>query len=148
MSYATLYLLIHLPVMPAWALLFVAPNHRWTRHYVHSGLLPLIMGAIYAVFLFCGVFLGFSAPEAGMNSLSAVMALFSHPVGTLTGWSHFLAFDLFVGAWIARDAVRLGMGHAGTLPALVLALMFGPLGLCWHLLRRAATGHGLSLADR
>lgn len=145
MNFDTLYFLIHLPVLPGWALLFLAPRHPMTRRFVHSGLIPLGMAAIYAIFLFCGVFLGFSAPEAGMNSLPAVMALFSHPVGTLTGWSHFLAFDLFVGAWIARDAARLGFGHAGTLPALVLALMFGPLGLAWHLLRRMIRGHGLSL---
>ncbi|WP_068304282.1 ABA4-like family protein [Pararhodobacter sp. CCB-MM2] len=139
---AFLYYLLHLPVLPAWALLIFAPQAALTRQYVHSGVIPLILGAAYAVLLFCGAVLGFSAPGAGMGSLAGVMALFSHPVGTLTGWAHFLVFDLFVGAWIARDAQALGLRHAGTVPVLLLALVFGPLGLFAHVLRRLWTGKG------
>jgi hypothetical protein len=105
------------------------------------------MGAVYATFLFSGVFLGQSAPDAGMADLAGVMALFSHPVGVLTGWSHFIVFDLFIGAWIARDSARLGLSHLGTLPSLVLTLIFGPLGLLVHLLRRVVLGHGWSLIE-
>ncbi|MCA2013380.1 DUF4281 domain-containing protein [Cereibacter sphaeroides] len=139
---AFLYYLLHLPVLPAWALLIFAPQAALTRQYVHSGVIPLILGAAYAVLLFCGAVLGFAAPGAGMGSLAGVMALFSHPVGTLTGWAHFLVFDLFVGAWIARDAQALGLRHAGTVPVLLLALVFGPLGLFAHVLRRLWTGKG------
>lgn len=139
---ANLYLLLHLPVLPAWLLLIVAPGASLTRRYVHSGLIPLLMAAAYAALLFAGMALGQSAEGAGMGSLAGVMALFSHPVGTLTGWAHFLVFDLFVGAWIARDAQALGLGHAGTVPCLILTLVFGPLGLAAHLLRRLATGKG------
>ena len=141
---ANLYLLLHLPVLPAWVLLIVAPDASLTRRYVHSGLIPLLMAAAYAALLFTGMVLGQSAEGAGMGSLAGVMALLSHPVGALTGWAHFLAFDLFVGAWIARDARALGMGHAGTVPCLLLTLVFGPLGLAAHLLRRLATGRGLA----
>lgn len=139
---AFLYYLLHLPVLPAWALLIFTPQAALTRQYVHSGVIPLILGAAYAVLLFCGAVLGFAAPGAGMGSLAGVMALFSHPVGTLTGWAHFLVFDLFVGAWIARDAQALGLRHAGTVPVLLLALVFGPLGLFAHVLRRLWTGKG------
>jgi len=140
------FLLLHVPIFPAWALLIVAPGWIWTEKLVHSGLIPLAMGSVYAMLLFAGVVLGQSDPEAGMSSLPAVMALFSHPVGTLTGWAHFLVFDLFVGAWIARDARALGMGHGGTVPCLVLGLVFGPLGLLAHVLRKAYAGKGWRFA--
>lgn len=146
LSYETMFSLIHLPVFPAWALLCLAPKARITKDYVHSGIVPLILGAIYGAFLFSAVFLGYAAEEAAMGTLGGVMALFSHPVGALTGWVHFICFDLFVGAWVARDAARLGLGHAGTLPALLLCFLFGPLGLLWHVLRRLVLGRGLSWA--
>lgn len=133
---------LHIPVIPAWILLFFAPNAALTTRYVHSAFLPILLGAIYLAFLFTGIFLGQSSPDAGMSNLPAVMALFSHPVGTLTGWVHFLVFDIFVGAWIARDAKSLGYGHLSTLPALFLSLVFGPLGLMTHMIRRKLSGHG------
>ncbi len=139
---ALLYYVLHLPVIPAWLLLILAPGARATRAYVHSGVVPVMLGAVYAVLLFCGAVLGFSAEGAGMGSLEGVTALFSHPVGVLTGWAHFIVFDLFVGAWIARDAARLGMGHSASVPILILTLVFGPLGLVAHILRRVAGGHG------
>ncbi|PWE28273.1 DUF4281 domain-containing protein [Pararhodobacter marinus] len=139
---ALLYYVLHLPVIPAWLLLILAPGARATRAYVHSGVVPVMLGPVYAVFLFCGAVLGFSAEGAGMGSLEGVTALFSHPVGVLTGWAHFIVFDLFVGAWIARDAARLGMGHSASVPILILTLVFGPLGLVAHILRRVAGGHG------
>jgi len=144
--FETLFFALHVPVFAAWALLIFAPNRESTRRLVHSGLIPVVMALGYGGLLFSGVVLGQSAPDAGMTSLSAVMALFSHPVGALTGWAHFLIFDLFIGAWIARDARAQGLGHAGTLPALVLSLMFGPLGLLAHMLRRWVAGKGWQLS--
>ncbi|QGX98615.1 DUF4281 domain-containing protein [Roseovarius faecimaris] len=140
-----LFYAIHLPLLPAWALLFFAPEARITRLYVHSGAVPLILGLVYAGFLIAGVFFGQSHPDAGMHNLPSVTNLFSHPVGVLTGWSHFIVFDLFVGAWIARDAREQGLGHLGTLPCLFFALLFGPLGLLLHILRRLALGRGMML---
>lgn len=81
-------------------------------------------------------------PEAGMSSLAAVMALFSHPVGVLTGWTHYLVFDLFVGAWIARDALRAGVNKWVVLPALFFTLVFGPVGLAIYLVIRRFSGKG------
>jgi hypothetical protein len=140
--YDTIFLAMHAVVFPAWGALILAPRAAVTHRWVHSGLIPVVLGALYAALLFAGVVLGQAHPDAGMTSLGAVMALFSHPVGSLTGWVHFLVFDLFVGAWVARDAARLGLAHAGTVPVLLLCLMFGPLGLMAHVLRRGLGGYG------
>lgn len=128
-----------------WLCLVLAPKSALTERVVHHGAVILLLSLGYLALLFCGVVLGMSAPDAGMGSLAAVGALFSHPVGILTGWAHFLAFDLFVGAWIARDGARLGFSHLSQLPALIFAFLFGPLGLTIHLLRRGLGGHGWSL---
>jgi hypothetical protein len=41
---------------------------------------------------------------------------------------HYLAFDLFVGAWIARQVMTLGMSRLLLVPLLPLTFMFGPMG--------------------
>lgn len=146
MSPETLFFVIHLPVFPAWALLAVAPRWQGTQIFVHSALIPLILGALYVSLLARGI-AGESAPGAGFTSLAAIMALFSHPVGALNSWTHFLIFDLFVGAWISRDAIRHNVRQIATLPFLFFTLMFAPLGLALWLLFKGLTNRGWTLHE-
>lgn len=140
--FETYYTALHILIAPAGLLLAIAPGWIWTRRIVHAAFYPLILAAIYLAFLSAGIFFGQSGPEAGMSSLAGVLALFSHPVGVLTGWTHYLVFDLFVGAWIARDALRVGLNKWIVLPALFFTLMFGPVGLAIYLLIRKFSGKG------
>jgi hypothetical protein len=65
----------------------------------------------------------------GYGSLAEVRALFDVPQLLLAGWLHYLAFDLFVGAWIAERGAALGMPHLLLLPLWLLTFLFGPAGL-------------------
>jgi Domain of unknown function (DUF4281) len=56
------------------------------------------------------------------------MALFTDATTALAGWVHYLAFDLFVGAWATRTARSAGIPHLLVLPHLVLIFLFGPAG--------------------
>jgi hypothetical protein len=58
---------------------------------------------------------------------------------------HYLAFDLFIGSWQARDATRAGVPHWLLLPCLLLTFLFGPIGLLAYLAVRAAHTRRLSL---
>ena len=60
------------------------------------------------------------------------------------GWTHYLAFDLFTGMWIARDADNKGFSRVVQFPFLFLTLMVGPVGLlAWLIVReRRATPTG------
>lgn len=147
MNWDTAYLAINALVVPAWALLVFLPAASITRKLVHSGLYPLVFGLVYATSLGAALVFGVSDPGAGMSSLGAVMSLFDHPNGIITGWSHFLVFDLFVGAWIARDARRRSIPHLIILPALVFSFVFGPIGLLIYMLIRLLRGEGLSLDE-
>ena len=118
-------------VFPAWLLLLFAPAWRWTQRYATFAV-PLLIAAFYGWLL-----LHAHAPTgAGFNSLHAVQLLFSAPQALLAGWIHYLAFDLFTGAWEARDAVRLGLSRWLVAPCLVLTFLFGPIGLALYLLLR------------
>lgn len=148
MDYETLYSAINLGVMPAWALLALAPRWSVTRGLVHSFLYPVIYGLIYLSFLVAAMFFVEGAEGAGMGSLEGVLALFSRPVGVLTGWTHYLVFDLFVGAWIGRDAIARRVPHLLVVPCLFFTLMFGPVGLLLYIgLRLALRRGGLTLNE-
>jgi hypothetical protein len=55
------------------------------------------------------------------------------------GWTHYLAFDLFTGLWIARDADNKGFSRVAQVPILFATLMAGPVGLLiWLVLREPA----------
>ena len=71
------------------------------------------------------------------------MALFDTPGGATIGWIHYLAFDLFVGVWIARNADRHGINRIIQVPILFFTLMFGPMGLLIYLITRALLGKQL-----
>jgi hypothetical protein len=77
----------------------------------------------------------------GFSSLAGVETLFRNQWALLAGWSHYLAFDLFVGGWEVRDARERGVPHLFVVPALVLTFLFGPAGWLLYLtIRQVAAG--------
>ncbi len=109
-----------------WAALAVSPpSRRWTPAvWVATGwVLPLTLGLAYVALL-----LAHWGP-GGYGSLAEVRQLFDRPGLLAAGWLHYLAFDLFVGTWIARESARRGMPHWALLPCLALTFLFGPAGL-------------------
>lgn len=144
MSPDQLFLICNYAVIPAWLLLAVAPHHRITQLFVHAIWVPLLLGPFYIWALF------FGAPpveNAGFGSLQGVMLLFQSPTAVLGGWIHYLVFDLFIGAWIVRDAKRQGINHWLTVPFLFITLMAGPAGLMLYLLLRLALKRSLTLIE-
>lgn len=78
-----------------------------------------------------------SAP-GGFDTLANVMTLFTSPEIALAGWMHYLAFDLFVGVWIARTARHEAIPFMLIVPSLALTFLFGPAGFLSFLAIRAA----------
>src|SRR6185312_1717822 len=123
-------------ILVFWLLLIVAPRWRGTELAVHSTAVPVLLGLAY-LWLLCRVWLGGEgAPGTSYFTLAGVMALFDSPTGAVMGWIHYLVFDLFVGAWVARDAQRRGLPHWVVVPCLIATLMAGPVGLLLYLIVR------------
>lgn len=141
MTYDILFSLINYSVMPAWALLILAPKWKVTDKLVHSMFYPLLLGGVYIAGMILA-YMGHGAEGGGFTSIEGVRTLFSADVGMVIGWTHFLVFDLFVGAWEARDARRRGFNHWLLVPCLLLTFMLGPIGLFLYLGLRKLTGKG------
>ena len=110
-----------------WLGLALAPRWHITRDWAAPVIAPLIIGTVY-LWLMLNNF-AFAPEGAGFSSLKAVTALFSVPELLLAGWIHYLAFDLFVGAWEVKDAQKEGIHHLVIIPCLLATLMLGPGGL-------------------
>jgi hypothetical protein len=114
-----------LVVMPAWFALAGIPFWypsivRWIQWSV-----PTLLGLAYLALIW--VYWGSST--GGYDSLAAVRELFTSDGLLLAGWLHYLAFDLFIGAWMVEQAQRSGIAHGWVLPCLPLTFLFGPIGL-------------------
>lgn len=74
----------------------------------------------------------------GFGSIAEVRALFVNDSALAAGWLHYLAFDLFIGNWIARDGTERRVPALLILPCLPLTFLFGPLGLLLYFAIRPA----------
>ena len=128
----TLYSLSNLIVLPAWLLLMVAPNCKWTARAT-AFVLPFLLGLTYVGLLLMA---SLGKVDGGFTRLADLTRLFGNPYLALAGWVHYLAYDLFVGSWQVRDAERRGLPHWLVVPCLVLTFVLGPVGLVCYLLIR------------
>lgn len=147
MTYDTIFGLLNASVVPAWALLILLPRASITRAVVHSGIYPLLLGVFYIICFALNIFGDLTAEGGNFFTHEGISTLFSHPNGVLIGWSHYLVFDLFVGAWVARDSQRRGIPHLAAIPCLLLTFIFGPVGLLCYVLVRLAMGKGFGLNE-
>lgn len=122
--------------------LFVAAVRAWVWR-VTGLMVPALLAVAYGL-LIAGALTGNGGGEGGgnFNSIAGVRALFANDAALAAGWLHYLAFDLFVGTWIAKTGLAERIHPLLLLPALFLTLMFGPLGLLLFLILR------LTLAKR
>jgi hypothetical protein len=114
-----------------WLLLIALPRQR-LAHLVASVAIPVAIAIVYLVLI--GQHLG--SADGGFGSLADVTRLFANPALLLAGWVHYLAFDLFIGAWEVRDAQRHRVPHLLVVPCLLVTSMLGPIGLLAYLALR------------
>ena len=120
--------------MLGWIALILAPFAPRLIDLIAAVVIPLLMAVAYSALILAY----WSGATGGYGSLPDVMALFTNPHVALAGWVHYLAFDLFVGAWATRTARAAGINHLLVLPHLVLIFLFGPAGfLTFHAMRAA-----------
>jgi hypothetical protein len=129
----TLFSAANMLAMAGWLALLIVPRARWANWHLAGLALPALLAALY------GVLLALHAPgaEGGFSSLADVAALFATPGVLLAGWVHYLAFDLFIGAWICRRGTAEGVNPWLLRLCLPPTFLAGPIGLLLFLAIRA-----------
>lgn len=139
MNWDAIFGAANLMALISWAALILLP--RWPA--LLSALLYLVVGLLSLLYagILIGLMTGWVDPGGSMeggnfSSIEGVQALFAAKGGLTLGWVHYLAFDLFVGIWIARDADAKGFSRFIQAPILLATFMAGPLGLfVWLVVR-------------
>lgn len=126
-------------VLPVWLLMLVAPRWKVTQAIVFSYGVPLILGLAYVTIVILNPS---SLAEADFSSLGGIKSLFKNGDDWLisAGWYHYLAFDLFVGSWILKDAQEKGVRHFIIIPCLLFTFMLGPTGFVLYYITRLIFG--------
>lgn len=123
MDHETVFSGVSSLAMLGWVLLLISPLiPKWSDR-ISGYAIPALLAVSYVAIV--GFF---PVSEGGYGSFSAVAQLFSDPNAVMAGWIHFLAFDLFVGAWMCRSARAKNMSFWLVLPCLPVTFMFGPAG--------------------
>ena len=139
MSWETVFALTNGWALLMWVVLAFAPRRPAVLSLVLYGGVALLCAAYALMFVLLmtgSVDAVGGGQGGGFSSLAGVMALFASKSGTTLGWTHYLAFDLFVGLWIARDADTKRVGRVWQIPILFATLMAGPIGLLiWLIVR-------------
>ncbi|MGL4242908.1 MAG: ABA4-like family protein [Beijerinckiaceae bacterium] len=125
MSFDMVFSIANSAALASWLALVALP--RW----------PILLSALrYGVILALAIVYStlvllyfFRVEGGGFGTIAQVRALFASDPVLVAGWVHYLAFDLFVGLWIADKSAEIGLSRLLQAPILVATFMFGPLGL-------------------
>jgi hypothetical protein len=132
--YELIFAIANPVAMLGWLGLAIFPGRKLVVDGISGVAIPALLAVAYA-----GLVAAFFADaDGGFSSLEAVRALFQSDAMLLAGWLHYLAFDLFVGAWEVRTARAERIPHLLVIPCLALTFLFGPLGFLIFLMLRAA----------
>ncbi|WP_194776709.1 ABA4-like family protein [Pararhodonellum marinum] len=117
----------------SWLVLFVFYHKGWVYPLLFSVVL-IILSLFYLYYIIPGMT---GDAEGGFSSLAEVALLFGKKEALLAGWIHYLAFDLFVGMWMASDSLKLKLSRWILLPCLIFTFMLGPVGFLLYFIIRS-----------
>lgn len=126
----------------AWIALILLPGKQAVASWLCAVIVPGVLALGYAGVI--GWKLATNGPPPGdVMTLTGLREVFSDDWVFAAAWTHYLVFDMVVGAWIARDSIALGLPWLLRTAALVLTFLAGPVGFLVHIsgrwfLRRAA----------
>ena len=148
LTFENIYLFANWGVIPFWIMLLIGPNHSLTRFFVHSIIAPILLSTAYIymayrIYLEGNIFEGFNL-YFGLDNLYTV---YSNESLLLVFWLHFLSISLFVGSWIARDALKYSIPRALSFVSIILTYFTGPVGIIFYWFIRIFFSKKISFND-
>lgn len=140
MDAASIFSLGNSFILIGWILLIFLPNWKYTQASILNGL--IVLYSVVYTYLILKDIGDFRADS--FSSLANVKALFQNDNAVAAGWFHYLAFDLFVGAYIVRKSISLGISRWLYTLALPFTFMFGPIGYLMFFIIKSLKNKSLS----
>lgn len=144
-----IYLWLNLGVLPFWIILFFFPHSFMSKYLVRS-IFPFMIFSFVYVYLLYYFFISdfnFQNNFTLYLSLENLSDLFSENGFLIMFWCHFLAVNLFCGAWIVSDSIKLSISKFLTFFPLLITYFIGPIGLFIYWLIRIFFARRMSLYE-
>ena len=144
-----IYLWINLGVLPFWLILFFFPQSKICKIFTTS-IFPIFIFSliylyiIYLIFRYDYDFLNNFRLYLGMKELSN---LFSDNSFLILFWIHFLAINLFCGAWIVNDYQKYNISKILMFFPILITYFIGPLGIFVYWITRIFYAKKIILFD-
>jgi hypothetical protein len=119
-----LFQFYNIAILPAWMALMIWPGKAWV-----DSLVKVVMLVLAISYVICLAISFSSTPQPpDFSSLAGLIQALSGPWGMLTGWIHYLCFDLMVGLQLNKEAHEKGFSTPLRVAVLFFVLMTGPFG--------------------
>ena len=144
-----IYLWLNLGVLPFWIILLFFPNSGVSKYMVRS-IFPFMIFSFVYVYLFYYFFLNDFEFINNFNlylGIEQLSELFSETGFLIMFWCHFLAINLFCGAWIVNDSLKFSISKFLVFFPFLIKYFIGPIGLFLYWLIRIFFAKRLSLYE-
>ena len=144
-----IYLWLNIGVLPFWFVLMFFPQSNICKYLVTSIFPYLVFGLVYIYLLF----LFYKADYNFLNNfnlylgLNELKNLFEDNSFLIAFWLHFLAINLFCGAWIVKDSQKFIISKIIVFFPLIITYFIGPIGLFVYWIIRIFFAKRISLYD-
>ncbi len=125
MSFEQFFAAANQTALVGWVILIFLPRRWAPLFWIPQFFIPGVLALGYTTL----ALLYFGGGDGGFGSIADVRMLFERDELLLAGWVHYLAFDLFIGAWIARRSDEAGIPRIIQAVFLGFTFMYGPVGL-------------------
>ena len=148
-SIEMIYLWLSFGVLPFWFILIFFPQSKVCGLFVTSIFPFLILGSvyIYLLYYFFNTSYDFSENFSLYLGIYDLANLFENEGFLILFWTHFLAINLFCGAWIVRDSQKYLMSKYFNFIPLIITYFIGPLGIIIYWIIRIFFAKKISLFD-
>ena len=148
-SIEMIYLWLSFGVLPFWFILIFFPQSKDCGLFVTSIFPFLILGSvyIYLLYYFFNTAYDFSENFGLYLGIYDLANLFENEGFLILFWTHFLAINLFCGAWIVRDSQKYLMSKYFNFIPLIITYFIGPLGIIIYWIIRIFFAKKISLFD-
>ena len=119
----------------AWIALVLFPSRRFVSGMLCAVIVPGLLSLAYACVIGWKLFVN-GPPPGDVMTVTGLRDVFGDDWVFAAAWTHYLVFDMVVGAWIARDSRRLEIPWLVRTVALVLTFLAGPVGFLVYVVSR------------
>ena len=149
LTFENIYLWTSFGILPFWLMIMIIPRSHFTQFFVNSVILPLILSSCYVYIIYQTILLDEPILEVFKLyfSLDNLYTVFATESFLLIFWLHFLALNIFLGTWIARDGVKYNIPISLTFFPLIFVYFTGPLGLVLYWIIRIFYAKKLGFHD-